>query len=146
MKTSRLILLVGLLSVPLGLFAFRNQSWECSYKLNTGTVQRTANSLKISNRSTQTAGVIISNVSMSIDAPMADRPMILEDIGSNGDYTFHYSTNVKKVIFWSRKTKVYEGPPIASFKIGRGPFAIEPVADEPATVEAISRCSIAELF
>jgi hypothetical protein len=49
--------------------------------------------------------------------------------------------NVKKTGQWAGRTKVYEGPLIAFFNVGKGNLGLELEARRRALIEASDRCS-----
>ncbi|MES2932561.1 MAG: hypothetical protein V4805_03630 [Pseudomonadota bacterium] len=113
------------------------KSWDCGYKLTIGSIVRTDNGLSISNTQIETPGVIMPDEIFSLGGPAFQT-----NVRGDGNYRFRYSANVSKISLWSGQTKVYEGLPIASFKLKRGTLGIEPVAAGPAMVEAQCRCSV----
>jgi hypothetical protein len=138
MKKPLLLLLTISVLMFAVLLAFYEKTWECGAKITVGEIQRNGSSLRILNAKIETPGTILDDMYYSPGVP---GPFQF-NLRGDGKYLFRYSDNVSKIGLWSEQTKVYEGPPIATFSVGKGKLGIDIHAEGSTLIEATSRCSI----
>lgn len=138
MKTLFLLICVCAFGLFAGLYAFRENTWECKTKVTVGLVQREGNNLSVRDSRIEESGAIISDSSLSLSSPLRFE----FNLRGNGNFHFHYSDNVSKVGLWSERTKVYDGRPIDSFLFGKGRLGVELEAKGSASIEVSDKCSI----
>lgn len=110
MKKILLLLLVFTISMFVIFFTLYETTWECTAKVAKG----------IAIGSVDTSGTIISESNYGV----AGQNPIQFNLRGNGNYKLRYSDNVKRILLWSEKTKIYDGPPVAVFNVGRGALGI----------------------
>ncbi|MBL0125497.1 MAG: hypothetical protein IPP88_23485 [Betaproteobacteria bacterium] len=120
MKTLFMLVCVCAFGLPAGLYAFRDNSWECKTKVTVGFVQRDGNKLSVRDSQIEESGAIISDSSLSLSSPLRFE----FNLRGKGNFHFRYSENVSKVGLWSGRIKVYDGPPIDSFIFGKGRLGV----------------------
>ncbi len=89
-------------------------------------------------------GGLLTSMRMSLNEPIG----MTANLRAVGEYRFNYSDNIRKIAIRAGNTKVYEGLPIASLKVGPGPIGIdiESHGDGDVSVEAIGLCTAGSLI
>jgi hypothetical protein len=140
-KTLFLLICVCAFGLPAGLYAFRENTWECKTKYTVGLVQKDGKNVRVQDSQIEDSGGILSDSSMSLSSPLRFE----FNLRGKGNFHFQFSDNVSKVGLWSGRSKVYDGPPISSFMLGKGRLGVELEAKGSAFVEVSDRCSIQSL-
>lgn len=120
---------------------YRHDEWTCSARIEVGDIRRDGNTFYM-----RAATVNLSGSPFGDTGFLPLGSIFRINMRGKGDYRFAFSGQVASIKLLYGATKVYEGPPIASYRPGSGPLGLAIEGEGSISIVVADRCSLSALF